>query len=67
VYWVHIELVYGMLSILRKHENGIGKASVGLSVIFLGMLALSLWRTEAKGKAVRVLPRQPQPASAPAT
>lgn len=67
VYWVHIELVYGVLSILRKHENGIGKASVGLSVIFLGMLALSLWRTEAKGKAVRVLPRQPQPASAPAT
>ncbi len=67
VYWVHIELVYGMLSILRKHENGIGKATIGLIVIFLAMLALSLWRIEAKGKAVRVLPPRPQPASVPAT
>lgn len=66
VYWVHIELVYGLFSILRKHENGIGKATLGLIVIFLSMLALSLWRAEAKTKTVKVLPQQPQPASAPA-
>ena len=66
VYWVHIEFVYGRFSILRKHECTIGQASIGLIVIFLSMLALSLWRTEAKAKPVRALPMQPQSASAPA-
>lgn len=63
VYWVHLELVYGRFSILRKHECGLGKATIGLAVIFLAMWALSLWRTEAKEAAIKVLPRQPQPAS----
>ena len=67
VYWVHLEFVYGIFSILPKHQSGIGRATLGLSVIFLGMLALSLWRSEAKGTTVRVLPRQPQPAPATAT
>jgi uncharacterized membrane protein len=66
VYWVHLEFVYGILSILPKHQSGIGRATLGFSVIFLGMLALSLWRTEAKGSTVRVLPQQPQPAPATA-
>jgi uncharacterized membrane protein len=56
VYWVHIELVYGRFSILPKHQSSMGKTTLGLIVIFLAMLALSLWRTEAKGKLVRVLP-----------
>jgi len=67
VYWVHIEFVYGRFSILRKHESTLGQATIGLIVIFLSMLALSLWRTEAKGKTVRVLPPQTRPVSAPAT
>ena len=66
VYWVHIEFVYGRFSILRKHECTIGTATIGLVVIVLAMLALSLWRTEAKTKTVRVLPLQPQSASVPA-
>jgi len=59
VYWVHIEFVYGRLSILRKHVQGIGSASVGLAVIFLAMLALAYLRTHTKGwtKAHRSQPR----------
>lgn len=45
VYWVHIEFVYGRLSILPKRAVGIGTASLGLLAIFLMMLALSLLRT----------------------
>jgi uncharacterized membrane protein len=60
VYWVHLEFVYGILSILPKHQSGIGRATLGFIVIFLGLLALSLWRTEAKGSTVRALQQQPQ-------
>ena len=35
VYWVHIEFVYGRLSIVPKHAVGIRTASFGLLVIFL--------------------------------
>ena len=49
VYWVHIEFVYGRLSILHKHGVGIRAASVGLLIIFLGMLALAYVRTHYKG------------------
>jgi hypothetical protein len=45
VYWVHIEFVYGRFSILPKRQCGIAKASVGLAIIFLSMLALSILRT----------------------
>ena len=48
VYWVHIQFVYGGLSILPKHECGVVKASFGLLAIFLMMLALSLLRTNWK-------------------
>ena len=48
VYWVHIEFVYGRFSILRKHEQSIGIASVGLLTIFLMMLGLSWVRTNWK-------------------
>jgi uncharacterized membrane protein len=50
VYWVHIEFVYGRLSILKKHGMGIGGASAGLLLIILMMLALSLTRTRLKGR-----------------
>ena len=48
VYWVHIEFVYGRVSILRRHAMDIRVASVGLFVIFLAMLMLSIVRTKWK-------------------
>ena len=48
VYWVHIEFVYGRVSILPKHGEGIIGASAGLLAIFLAMLALAYIRTHAK-------------------
>ena len=45
VYWVHIEFVYGRLSILPKRKCGIGLATAGLAAIFVGMLGLSVART----------------------
>ena len=66
VYWVHIEFVYGRFSILRKHECTWGQATIGLIVIFLSMVALSLWRSEAKSAPIRALPLQTQSAPAPA-
>ena len=48
VYWVHIQFVYGGLSILPKRQCSVAKATLGLAVIFLAMLALSLIRTNWK-------------------
>jgi hypothetical protein len=48
VYWVHIELVYGRLSILPKFRSSISLATAGMAVIFAAMLGLSIWRTNAK-------------------
>jgi len=56
VYWVHIEFVYGRVSILPKHRMGIGGASVGLLVISLAMLALAYVRTKTKGRGMELLP-----------
>jgi uncharacterized membrane protein len=50
VYWVHLEFVYGRVSILPKHAMTIGGASVGLLLIFLAMLALAYIRTTMKKK-----------------
>jgi uncharacterized membrane protein len=50
VYWVHIELVYGKFAILRHPSQSIVGASAGLLTIFLAMLALSLLRTNLKGR-----------------
>ena len=55
VYWVHIEFVYGRVSILPKHTMGIGGASVGLLVIFLAMLGLAYIRTKMKGRGAEML------------
>jgi hypothetical protein len=49
VYWVHIEFVYGRLSILPKRAQGIGMASAGLLTITLAMLALAYIRTHING------------------
>ena len=50
VYWVHIEFVYGRLSILPKRACTIPRASFGLLGIFLFMLILSLARTRIDWK-----------------
>jgi len=52
VYWVHIEFVYGRVSLLPKRSNDIRTASLGLFAIFLMMLGLSLLRTRVDWKAV---------------
>ncbi len=49
VYWVHIEFVYGRFSILAKHAQTIGTATMGLLIITLAMLALAYIRTHYKG------------------
>ena len=63
VYWVHIEFVYGRLSILPKGNCGIALASVGLVIIFVAMVGLSIWRTRwkrrEKGAEVGGLSRSP--------
>jgi uncharacterized membrane protein len=57
VYWVHIEFVYGRVSILPKHSVGIRTASLGLLTIFLAMLMLAFLRTRLKGRGAEVLGR----------
>jgi uncharacterized membrane protein len=59
VYWVHIEFVYGRLSILPNHAMGIGWASVGLLTIFSGMLLLSMLRLRWKGSGWPLCLRRP--------
>jgi uncharacterized membrane protein len=61
VYWVHIEFVYGRLSILPKHKCSVLQASLGLLIIFLAMLVLSLLRTNWKNRHAKVQ----KPAAAP--
>jgi uncharacterized membrane protein len=62
VYWVHIELVYGQLSIMSKHRCTVLQASMGLAIIFLAMLALSLLRTNWKSR--HAMAHAPAPAAA---
>jgi len=51
VYWVHIEFVYGRLSILPKRQCSIAKATAGLLVIFTAMMLLSILRTTWKQRS----------------
>jgi uncharacterized membrane protein len=64
VYWVHIEFVYGRFSILPKGRCTILKATAGLIIIFLAMVALSVQRTKWKKRRARVLRATPEPAAA---
>jgi uncharacterized membrane protein len=54
VYWVHMEFVYGRLSILPKHRVGIRAASLGLVAICFAMVALAAWRTRMKARGERL-------------
>lgn len=69
VYWVHIEFVYGRVSILPKHAVGIRTASLGLLVITVAMVVLAYIRTHAStgikargAELVAWLRRRPEPA-----
>jgi Heparan-alpha-glucosaminide N-acetyltransferase, catalytic len=55
VYWVHLEFVYGRVSILPKHVQTIRNASLGLLTISLAMLVLALLRTRTKGRGAEML------------
>jgi len=66
VYWVHIEFVYGRLSILPKGRCSIPKATAGLLTIFVAMLVLSLLRTRWKKREAKVLQPTPPPVAATA-
>lgn len=55
VYWVHIEFVYGRLSILPKRAQDIRTATLGLLTIFLSMLLLSVIRTKLKGRRLETM------------
>jgi len=65
VYWVHIEFVYGRLSILPKRAMQVRGASFGLLVIFSAMLLLSILRVRYKGRGweIREWVRRPVSAS----
>ena len=63
VYWVHIEFVYGRVSILPKKLVDIRTASFGLLAIFVAMVLLSMLRTRLKGRGVDVLGRVRGPAT----
>lgn len=54
VYWVHIEFVYGRVSILKKHAMTVPGASLGLVIIFFFMLLLSVVRTRLKARKVEL-------------
>ena len=44
VYWVHIEFVYGGLSIVPRHRVGVATATLGLIAIFVAMTVLATVR-----------------------
>jgi uncharacterized membrane protein len=44
VYWVHIEFVYGGLSIVPKRSVGVATATIGLIAIFVAMTLLATTR-----------------------
>jgi uncharacterized membrane protein len=55
VYWVHIEFVYGGMSILPKRSVGVATATWGLLAITVAMLLLSIARTRLDGKKLLAL------------
>jgi fucose 4-O-acetylase-like acetyltransferase len=54
VYWVHIEFVYGKLSILPKRAETIPIASAALLLITVSMVLLAALRTRTKGRAIEL-------------
>jgi uncharacterized membrane protein len=57
VYWVHIEFVYGRLSILPRASEGIGMATVGLLIITAAMVLLAMARVAWKKGGPEIISR----------
>ena len=55
VYWVHMQFVYGGLSILPKRSQSIATATLGLIAIFIAMTLLAAARNRFPGKKARIL------------
>jgi uncharacterized membrane protein len=55
VYWVHIEFVYGRLSIFEKQSQGILMATLGLFEISATMVLLAMARTRTKGRGAEII------------
>ena len=55
VYWVHMEFVYGGLSILPKRASTIGTATLGLAAIFIAMALLAAARNRFPGRKDEIL------------
>jgi uncharacterized membrane protein len=55
VYWVHMQFVYGGLSILHKRNENIGNATLGLAIIFGVMTLLAVARNRFPGKKGEIL------------
>lgn len=64
VYWVHTELVYGRLSLLKKGAQSVGMTTLGFLAICVLMVAVSMLRTRTKG-ALSAAWRRPLASSAP--
>lgn len=64
VYWVHIDFVYGRISLLTKRAQSISNASRGLLEIIVFMVVLSLLRTKIDWKRIywKKLRQRVQPA-----
>jgi hypothetical protein len=55
VYWVHMQFVYGGLSILHKRGEGIGRATLGLAVITIAMTLLAVARNRFPGHKAEIM------------
>ena len=55
VYWVHIEFVYGGLSILPRRGVGVATATLGLLAIFTAMTLLAVARNRLQGRGPQIL------------
>jgi len=53
VYWIHLDFVYGAVSILPKQEQSITNASLGLFAIFISMVFISIVRARFKQRYAR--------------
>jgi uncharacterized membrane protein len=55
VYWVHLEFVYGRVSILPKHSQTALASTAGVLVICAAMVALATVRNRMKGRGLGAL------------
>lgn len=57
VYWVHIEFVYGRLSILPRASEGIWMSTLGLLIVTAAMVLLAVARLRWKSRRPEIISR----------